>query len=704
MGRFGSDIKITKSYLLAIFSVIILFLGSVVVWNYVNDTAKSERAEDFESLTEDQINSFKKIADEAVNFLYDLRGGITLGEMNGTKWRNFMFASGLEQRYPGIMSFSYEEIINKQDETSFVDKLKKEETALAYSSYVIFPSSSNAQKYPIKYLYTYDQDLSLLLGYDVGTSEIQLAAIREAVLNGTPYMTTLFSLGNVVQNSQKSDYVITLPVYSNVLALELSPSERQKFLVGFVNVWIKPESLFGYVAKDNSGLVSNLAYSVKDGDKEVFSYQQDKVNLSLKTSKEINIYGRDFTVDFSGVKTDVISSLIDNLPTYAFIVLLLMNLLWDLTMLGMIVARKRAQRAADLATKDLIKFKQAVDGVSDLVIITDPDAKILYANNASKKITGYDKKEIIGKNPSLWGKRMDTDFYEHFWKTLKVDKKVFNGEITNKRKNGEVYEAELSVWPILGEKKELIYLVGIERDISKTKAVERMKTEFISLASHQLRTPLSAVKWFGKMLADGEAGPLSKTQAEYLNKINESNEREIQLVNSLLNVSRIESGKIKLSPKPTDIRSLVEATVSDVRVGLNNKKRKILVDMPKDIPLVEVDPDLMRHVYMNLLMNAVNYSDENDSIKIDISLKDGEMITKISDTGIGIPAAEKTRIFEKFFRGSNALKKETDGSGLGLYLTKTIIESSGGKIWFESKENMGTTFWFTIPIESGKMI
>ncbi|HEX8931600.1 MAG TPA: ATP-binding protein, partial [Patescibacteria group bacterium] len=413
---------------------------------------------------------------------------------------------------------------------------------------------------------------------------------------------------------------------------------------------------------------------------------------------------RDFTVDFSGVKTDVISSLIDNLPTYAFIVLLLMNLLWDLTMLGMIVARKRAQRAADLATKDLIKFKQAVDGVSDLVIITDPDAKILYANNASKKITGYDKKEIIGKNPSLWGKRMDTDFYEHFWKTLKVDKKVFNGEVTNKRKNGEVYEAELSVWPILGEKKELIYLVGIERDISKTKAVERMKTEFISLASHQLRTPLSAVKWFGKMLADGEAGPLSKTQAEYLNKINESNEREIQLVNSLLNVSRIESGKIKLLPKPTDIRSLVEATVSDVRVGLNNKKRKILVDMPKDIPLVEVDPDLMRHVYMNLLMNAVNYSDENDSIKIDISLKDGEMITKISDTGIGIPAAEKTRIFEKFFRGSNALKKETDGSGLGLYLTKTIIESSGGKIWFESKENMGTTFWFTIPIESGKMI
>ena len=426
--------------------------------------------------------------------------------------------------------------------------------------------------------------------------------------------------------------------------------------------------------------------------------------MNLKTTKEMNIYGRDFTVEFSGVRADVVSGLIDNLPTYAFVVLLMMNLPWDLTMLGMIIARKRALRAADLATKDLVKFKQAVDGVSDLVIITDTDAKILYANNASKKITGFDKKEIIGKNPSLWGKGMDKDFYENFWKTLKVDKKVFNGEVTNKRKNGEEYEAELSVWPILGEKKELIYLVGIERDISKTKAVERMKTEFISLASHQLRTPLSAVKWFGKMLADGEAGPLSKTQAEYLNKINESNEREIQLVNSLLNVSRIDSGKIKLSPKPTDIKSLIEATVSDLRVGLNNKKRKILVDIPEDLPLDEVDPDLMRHVYMNLLMNAVNYSDENDSIKIDISLKNGELLTKISDTGIGIPAAEEARIFEKFFRGSNALKKETDGSGLGLYLTKTIVESSGGKIWFESKENAGTTFWFTIPIESGKLI
>ena len=194
--RLGLDIKITRLYLLAILSVIILFLGSVVVWNYVNNTAKSDRTENFESLANNEIRGFKKAADDAVSFLYDLRGGIALGELNGTKWRNYMYAAGLEQRYPGVMSFSYEEIVNKSDEASFIDKLKKGETILAYSSFTVFPNSTNAQKYPIKYLYTYDQDLSLLLGYDVGTSEVQLAAIREAVLSGKPSMTTLFNLGD----------------------------------------------------------------------------------------------------------------------------------------------------------------------------------------------------------------------------------------------------------------------------------------------------------------------------------------------------------------------------------------------------------------------------------------------------------------------------------------------------------------------------
>jgi two-component system sensor histidine kinase VicK len=111
-----------------------------------------------------------------------------------------------------------------------------------------------------------------------------------------------------------------------------------------------------------------------------------------------------------------------------------------------------------------------------------------------------------------------------------------------------------------------------------------------------------------------------------------------------------------------------------------------------------IDPDLVRHVYMNLLNNAVRYTNDQGKIEVNLTVKDGELISKISDNGIGIPKVEQSRIFEKFFRANNALKKETDGSGLGLYLAKTVIESSGGKIWFESKENEGTTFWFSLPI------
>jgi len=227
-----------------------------------------------------------------------------------------------------------------------------------------------------------------------------------------------------------------------------------------------------------------------------------------------------------------------------------------------------------------------------------------------------------------------------------------------------------------------------------------MKTEFISLASHQLRTPLSAVKWFGEMLMDGDAGKLTKVQEKYVSKINESNEREIQLVNALLNVSRIESGKIIVSPKPTNLKKMVEGILSDMKVNIAGENKVLQYTIDKNVPEVVIDADLIRHVYSNLLNNALKYTNDGGKITVQIYLKGNKVITEVKDNGIGIPKEEQKRIAEKFFRGSNALKKETEGSGLGLYLAKTIVESSGGTIWFDSVEGKGTTFKFSLPVRS----
>ncbi len=300
---------------------------------------------------------------------------------------------------------------------------------------------------------------------------------------------------------------------------------------------------------------------------------------------------------------------------------------------------------------ELKKFKLAVEYASDHIIITDPEGIILYANNAAETITGYSKEEMIGKkagSKDLWGGQMNSKFYKNLWDTINHKKKVFSGEITNKRKNGQIYISLSKISPVLNGKNEVIFFVGIERDITHEKEVDKMKTEFISLASHQLRTPLSAMKWFLEMLLDGDAGELNNEQKEMVGNIDLSNQRMISLVNGLLNVSRIESGRISVKPQLTDLSKLVKEILVGMEPMIKEKNLKLVVSIHKKMGEILIDPSLIQEVYRNLITNSVKYSKQDGEITIFLSNDDKNVTFQISDEGMGIPQREQSKIFEKF--------------------------------------------------------
>jgi len=258
---------------------------------------------------------------------------------------------------------------------------------------------------------------------------------------------------------------------------------------------------------------------------------------------------------------------------------------------------------------------------------------------------------------------------------------------------------EISTIPMVSGEKKMGNLV-ILHDITREKMVERMKTEFVSISAHQLRTPLSAIKWTLRMLLDGDLGKLKKEQREFLEKTYKSNERMIDLINDLLNVTRIEEGRFLYKPVLTDIETVVQFVVNSYKEVIKRKKLKFEFKKPeKKLPKVMLDVEKMRVAIQNLLDNAIRYTSPGKRVTISLKRVKKEIELLVQDTGMGIPKDQQGRVFSKFFRGANIIRTATEGTGLGLFITKNIIEAHGGKIWFESVENKGSTFHFTIPLK-----
>ena len=275
-------------------------------------------------------------------------------------------------------------------------------------------------------------------------------------------------------------------------------------------------------------------------------------------------------------------------------------------------------------------------------------------------------------------------------------KGVFRKEVQTKKD----LVLEVSTIPIMREEEKLGTLI-ILHDITREKTIERTKTEFVSLTAHQLRTPLSAIKWALRMLLDGDLGKITEEQKDFVEKTYKSNEKMIELINDLLDITRIEEGRYLYQPILTNLESVAQFVINSYKEEIERKKLKFEFKKPEKKLPVMLDVEKMRLAVQNLLDNAIRYTPPGGQVTISLKHVKGEKEIEflIKDTGVGIPKDQQERIFTKFFRGVNVMRMETEGTGLGLFIAKNIIEAHEGKIWFESKENVGTTFHFTLPVK-----
>ena len=355
------------------------------------------------------------------------------------------------------------------------------------------------------------------------------------------------------------------------------------------------------------------------------------------------------------------------------------------------------------------KLKNITAAMGEGLIVINPDNKIAFFNEAAQVISGIPIAQALNQeyfkvlkfvSESDNNKRTD-DFVKFVFQYNDV--KLDSQNVYLLQADGSKTPLAVSAAPLRGQKGEVLGCIVVFRDITQEKEVDKAKTEFVSLASHQLKTPLSAVNWYSEMLTDETAGKLNEQQKDFLREIREGNNRMIKLINGLLNVSRIDMGTLSISPEPVDLKKETDGLLAELQFGIKAKNVKIIKKYDPALSLIDLDLNLIRIVLQNLLSNAIKYSRENGQVIIEIKkLNPKEAYVAVSDDGYGIPKKQQPSIFKKLFRADNVKSMKVEGTGLGLYVAKAVVEAFGGKIDFKSEENKGTTFFFTLPLKGAK--
>lgn len=379
------------------------------------------------------------------------------------------------------------------------------------------------------------------------------------------------------------------------------------------------------------------------------------------------------------------------------------------------ISEKRSKEKSRLLRIEKNERDALLSSIGDGIIAINSEQRIVYSNEAFARMIGRTKKPFKGRVlPSV------ADLYDEHGKLVKFEnrplglalrdgKRVSNRSLHLLRTDGSWIDLDITGTPII-QKGEVLGGIAVWRDISEQKQIDRSKTEFISFAAHQLRTPLSTITLSLEMMAKGKVGKINSQIKTQLRDIYRDANVMSKIIDDFLNAAKVEMGIFPVVPKPEKIEEIIDNLHDEILPLAFSKKLKIVKHYEKNLPKINLDRKIVNIVIENLLTNAIKYTQEGGTIKIEAITEGANLLLKVSDSGVGVSGDQKEKIFDKMYRGKNIGGSE--GAGLGLYIVKSMAEHCGGKIWLKSpaegrklsQENPGTTFYFMIPLRGMKKI
>lgn len=665
------------------------------------------------------------ISDRMTAYVSTLRGYRSFFESSQSvsvgEFQTFHRSSQLEKYYPGINAVSFARYLQAGEKPGFVAAMRAQASGEfpRLANYTIFPATNQPVAYPVMYVQPVGNTSNY--GFDLGSNEE-----RRTTLERARDTNDVAATGTIDLNASRADnslpkrpgFFITIPVYKaegNAALPSLSTeAQRRGATYGFVNAIFENSRLFGDVFKNTSN--NDVQYVITNARTGEAVYTHNPSNSSVDKkdpyTSTLPVAGQVWRITLYVAPHFGESGIARHFPTIMLVGGGLVTVLGVALSVGQVRRKEQALALASDMTQDLNRERDAaitvqqkdeaiLSSIGDAVFAIDNDGRIILFNHAAEVVTGRKESEALGepyKSLFQFRSSKDNTVVDQFVRTALSGKPAKMGDDTLLvRQDGSTVPVADSAAPIINSQGDVEGAVVVFRDVTQEKELERLKNEFVSMASHELRTPMGAIRAFVSMILAGDFGPVNKNLVEPLTDIRTSTLRLVDLVNDLLNVARIEAGRMKFNLLDSDIGGTLQRVV-DTLGPLAKEKGVHLAYTGKKLPFAQADEGKIEQVLTNLVGNALKFTDAG-SIVLHARQDDRLIEVTVTDTGTGISAADRQKLFGKFEQVSSAQAGRPAGTGLGLYISREMIRKMGGELWIkESEVGKGTVFAFTLPV------